>query len=64
MDLAMFCKIIKNNWNCGSGASKKNKTKLAHIPEVDESARLRMGNSVPNYHESHIVGKGNNSRQL
>ena len=44
--------------NCGSGASNKIKTKLACILEADESTRLRMGNSVPNYHEDHIAGQG------
>ena len=57
---AMRCKIMKN---CGSGASNKLQTKLACILEADESTRLRMGNSVPNYHEDHVAGKGNNSLQ-
>ena len=56
---AMPCKIMKKN--CGSGASNKIKTKLACILEADESTRLRMGNSVPNHHEDHIAGKGDNS---
>ena len=43
---AMPCKIVKN---CGSGASNKIKTKLACILEADESTRLRLGKSVPNY---------------
>ena len=60
---AMPCKIIKNNKNCGRGASNKIKTKLACILEADESTRLRMGNSVPNHHEDHIAGKGDNSLQ-
>ena len=58
---AMPCKIMKKN--CGSGGSNKVKTKLACILEADESTRLRMGNSVPNYHEDHIAGKGINSLQ-
>ena len=58
--LAMPCKIMKN---CGNGASNKIKTKLACILEADESTRLRMGNSMPNYHEDHIAGKGENSLQ-
>ena len=58
---AMPCKIMKKN--CGSGGSNKVKTKLACILEADESTRLRMGNSVPNHHEDHIAGKGNNSPQ-
>ena len=41
----------------------KLKTKLACILEADESTRLRMGNSVPNYHEDQIAGKGENSLQ-
>ena len=57
----MPCKIMKKN--CGSGGSNKVKTKLACILEADESTRLRMGNSVPNYHEDHIAGKGDNSLQ-
>ena len=58
---AMPCKIMKKN--CGSSGSNKIKTKLACILEADESTRLRMGNSVPNYHEDHIAGKGDNSIQ-
>ena len=60
---AMTCKIMKNNKNCGSGASNKIKTKLACILEASESTRLRMGESLPNHHEDHIAGKGNNSSQ-
>ena len=55
--LAMPCKIMKNY---GSGGSNKLKTKLACILEADESTRLRMGNSLPNHHEDHIAGKGDN----
>ena len=57
----MPCKTIMKN--CGSGASNKIKTRLACILEADESTRLRMGNSVPNHHEDHIAGKGDNSLQ-
>ena len=56
---AMPCKIMKKN--CGSGASNKIKTKLACILEADESTRMRMGNSMPHYHQDHIAGKGENS---
>ena len=31
--------------------------------KADESTRLRMGNTVPNHHEDHIAGKGDNSLQ-
>ena len=58
---AMPCKIMKKN--CGSGASNKIKTRLACILEASESTRLRMGESLPNYHEDHVAGKGDNSLQ-
>ena len=54
-------KIMKKN--CGSGASNKIKTKLACILEADESTRLRKGESLPNHHEDHMAGKGENSLQ-
>ena len=57
---AMPCRIMKN---CGSGGSNKIKTKLACILKADESTRLRMGESLPNHHEDHIAGKGDNSLQ-
>ena len=57
----MPCKIMKKNY--WSGASNKIKTRLACILEASESARLRMGESLPNHHEDHIAGKGNNSLQ-
>ena len=57
---AMPCKIAKN---CGSGASNKIKTKLACILEARESTRLRTEESLPNYHEDHTAGKGDNSPQ-
>ena len=58
---AMPCQIMKKN--CESGASHKIKTRLACILEASESTRLRMGESLPNHHEDHIAGKGNNSLQ-
>ena len=57
---AMPCKIMKN---CGSDGSNKIKTKLACILEADESTRMRMGNSIPHYHQYHIAGKGEKSLQ-
>ena len=30
---------------------------------ADESTRMRMGNSMPHYHQDHIAGKGENSLQ-
>ena len=45
---AMPCKISNNNQNCGNGdKSNKVKSKLACILEASESARLRMGESLP-----------------
>ena len=58
---AMPSKIMKKN--CGNGVSNKIKTRLACILETDESTRLRMEESLPNYHEDHIAGKGDNSLQ-
>ena len=49
--------------NCGSGASNNIKTKLACILEADESKRLRMGEYLPNHHQDHIAGEGDNSLQ-
>ena len=31
--------------------------------EAGESSRLPMGESLPNHHEEHIAGKGDNSLQ-
>ena len=42
---------------------QKLKTKFACILEADESTGLRMGNSLPNHHEDHVAGKGDNSLQ-
>ena len=43
------------------GKTNKIKSKLACILEASESTRLRMADSLPNYHEDHIAGKGDNS---
>ena len=58
---AMPCKILKKN--CGNGGSNNIKTRLACILEADESTRMRMGNSMPHYHQDHVAGKGENSLQ-
>ena len=39
------------------------KSKFACILEAGESTRLRMEESLPNYDEDHIAGKGDNSLQ-
>ena len=58
---AMPCKIMKKN--CGSDEYNKTQTRLECVIEADESKRLRMGESLPNHHEDHIAGKGDNSLQ-
>ena len=55
------CKIMKKN--CGSGGSNKIKNKTCLYLEASESTRMRMGNSIPHYHQDHIAGKGDNSLQ-
>ena len=64
MALAMLCKTSKT---CKHGVtlaqSNETKAKLACILEASESTRLRMGESLPNHHEDHIAGKGDNSLQ-
>ena len=37
--------------------------KFACILEASESKRMRMEESLPNYHEDHIAGRGDNSLQ-
>ena len=59
--LAMPCQIMKKNW--ASGASNQIKTRLACILEASESTRLRTEGSLPNHHEDHIAGKGDNPLQ-
>ena len=61
---AMPCKISKNNQNWVTrGKSNEIKSKLACNLEASESTRLRVGESLPNHHEDHIAGKGDNSLQ-
>ena len=59
---AMPCKTSKT---CKHGVTrgKTIKSKLAYILEGSESKRLRIGESLPNHHEDHIAGKGDNSLQ-
>ena len=61
---AMPCKTSKKCKH-GETRDKSNefKSKLACILEASESKRLRMRESLPNHHEDHIAGKGDNSRQ-
>ena len=61
---AMPCKTSKKSKH-GETSGKTNdfKSKFACILEASESTRLRMEESLPNYHEDHIAGKGDNSLQ-
>ena len=61
---AMPCTTCKKSKK-GQTRSKTNdfKSKFACILEASESRRLRMGESLPNYHEDHVAGKGDNSLQ-
>ena len=45
------------------GKTDEIKSKFACILEASESTRLRMEESLPNYQEDHIAGKGDNSPQ-
>ena len=61
---AMPCKTCKKSKN-GETRSKTNdfKFKFACILEASESTRMRMEESLPNYHEDHIAGRGDHSLQ-
>ena len=60
----MPCKTCKKSKN-GETRSKTNdfKSKFACILEASESTRMRMEESLPDSHEHHIAGKGDNSLQ-
>ena len=61
---AMHCKTRKKSKN-GETRSKTNdfKSKCACILEASEPTRMRMEESLANYHEDHIAGRGDNSLQ-
>ena len=61
---AIPCKTCKKITKAET-RSKTNdfKTKLTCILELSESTRPRMEESLSNYHEDHIAGKGDNSLQ-
>ena len=61
---AVPCKTSKKGKHGATrGKSCEIKSKLACILEASESTRLRMEDSLPNHHEDHIAGKGDNSLQ-
>ena len=61
---AMPCKTCEKNKH-GETRNKTNDffSKFACILEASESTRMRMEESLPNYHEDHFAGKGDNSLQ-
>ena len=70
----MLARIWKHQWHppclarrvsMGETRGKTNdfKSKFACILEASESTRLRVEESLPNYHEDHVAGKGSNSLQ-
>ena len=65
MALAVPCKTCRKNKKNGETRSKTNdfKSKFACILEAGESTRLRIEESLPNHHEDHVAGKGDNSLQ-
>ena len=61
---AMPYKTCKKS-KCGETRGNTNdfKSKFECILEASESTQLRMEESLPNYHEDHIAGRGDNSLQ-
>ena len=59
--LAMPCKIMKKI--VGVMHPTRLRQNLRAFWKLIESTRMRMGNSLPNHHEDHIAGKGENSLQ-
>ena len=61
---ALRCKTSKKGKHGETrGKTSDFKSKFACTLEASESTRLRMEDSLPNYHEDHIAGKGDNSLQ-
>ena len=61
---AMLCKTSKKSKHGETrGKTTEIKSKFACILEASEFTRMRMEESLPNYHEDHIAGKGDNSLQ-
>ena len=60
--LPCFARQARKAWN-DKTKSNEIKSKFACILEVSESTKLRVGECLPNHHEDHIAGKGDNSLQ-
>ena len=61
--LAMPCKMKKIVGVVHPIRSKKKKTRLACVLEIEKSTRLCVGEFLLNHHEDHISGKSENSLQ-
>ena len=61
---AMLCKTCTKNKHGETRSKTKDfKAKFACFLEASESTRMRMEESLPQYHEDHIAGKAGNSLQ-
>ena len=61
---AMLCKTCKKSKKGETGSETNDfKFKFSCILEANESKKLRVEESLPNIHEGHITGKGENSLQ-
>ena len=62
---AMPCKASKKGKHGATrGKSNEIKSKFVCILEASESTRLRMEESLPNNHEDHVAGNGDNSLHI
>ena len=61
---AMLCKTCKKSKKVETrGKTNDFKSKFVCILAASVSTRMRMENSIPNHHEDHIAGNGDNSLQ-
>ena len=60
---AMPCKTCEKSKNEETRSKTAFKSTFACILEASESTRMRLEESLPNYHEDHIAGRGDNSLQ-
>ena len=60
---AMPCKTCKKSKHVETSKTDDFKSKFSCILEASESTRMRMKECLPNFHEDHIAGRGDNSLQ-
>ena len=53
----------EQEWRDTRSSTNEFKSKFTCILEASESTRLRMEESLPNYHEDHVAQRGDNSIQ-